>query len=138
MTKMGKDDLGDNYVDQLIQEGVDTTSIKRSETKTTGIACITVDNNGGNTIVIIPGANSELLPNEIENENIQTNLISNSRVLICQNEIPIETTLCALTMAKLSNTISIFNPAPGICIIYVYILYIVYISIYYIYNIIHT
>lgn len=39
--------------------------------------------------------------------------IKSSKLLLCQNEIPIERTIQALTCAKRNNVMTVFNPAPA-------------------------
>ncbi len=55
---------------------------------------------GENAIVIIPGANSRLSPDDVTNAS---GIISNAKVLICQMEVPNDTTLEALKLAKKHN-----------------------------------
>lgn len=108
VSKIGHDSEGDAYLMQLKMEGVDINAIERSS-RSTGIACITVDNLGSNTIVIIPGANLDINLSDID---VHKGLILNSKVLLCQNEIPTVCTYQALQIAQDCHTISILNPAP--------------------------
>jgi ribokinase len=106
---VGGDSLGDEYITQLRIENVEAI-MKQSNNQGTGVASITVDEGGQNTIVIVQGANLSLTKDEIiSREEI---LFQNSKVLICQNEIPYETTKESLVLAKKYQLISIFNPAP--------------------------
>ena len=52
---------------------------------------------GENAIVIIPGANSHLCPDDVIEAR---SIIENAKVVICQLEIPNSTTLEALKLAK--------------------------------------
>ena len=52
---------------------------------------------GENSIVIVSGANDKLSPTDVKNAEP---LISSASVLICQLEVPPETSLAALTLAK--------------------------------------
>ena len=52
---------------------------------------------GENAIVIIPGANSNLTPSDVTRAK---ETINKAKVLICQLEVPNETTLAALRLAK--------------------------------------
>ena len=40
-------------------------------------------------------------------------LIQNARIVLCQNEIPIDATHEALRLAKKHSAVSVFNVAPG-------------------------
>ena len=55
---------------------------------------------GENAIVIISGANMSLTPTDVHNV---TPYIAGSKVMVCQLEIPPETTLEALQLAKQYN-----------------------------------
>lgn len=54
-------------------------------------------NVGENSIVIASGANDQLSPADVEKAE---SLISSAAVVICQLEIPLETSLAALALAK--------------------------------------
>lgn len=106
---VGNDEYGKDYKTQLMNEKVSVSDVRVSESKsTTAIACINVGtDNGSNTIVIIPGVLNEFK----FDDNIRCH-IQNSKLLLCQNEILFETTKKALEIARESQIISIFNPAP--------------------------
>ena len=59
---VGSDALGDAVVDAVAREGVDVTGVRRSATRPTGLALITLDASGENTIVVATGANAEPWP----------------------------------------------------------------------------
>jgi len=109
---VGQDAWGTEYMEQLKQEGVDITYIRRCDDKSvsTGVAHIIVTHSGANVIVVIPGSNSHITVRDISPLEV---LISSVKVLVTQNEIPPEVTLEALRLAKKHNTLSVFNPAPA-------------------------
>ena len=112
---IGQDSLGEDYLRQLEIERVATTFIKRIAGKSTGVAVINVETtSGANTIVIVPGANENVLLRADEAAHSQmVEHIKQARVVICQNEIPLESTLNAMRIAHSGGTLSIFNPAPA-------------------------
>ena len=59
--------------------------------------CIFLYNVGENSIVIASGANDQLSPADIQKAE---SLISSAAVVICQLEVPLETSLAALALAK--------------------------------------
>jgi ribokinase len=67
---------------ELTRAGVDLTRVKVG-TQGTGVALITVDASGENEIVVAPGANTELLPADVE--------LPDCDGVLCQLEIPLET-----------------------------------------------
>ena len=108
---VGDDLYGSSYIDQFSKEGVIWKGIRSTSPEfSTGIAHITISDNGSNCITIIQGANKLLSEADVIKNS---DSISKSKVLICQNEIPKEATLAALKIAKEWDTLSIFNPAPA-------------------------
>jgi ribokinase len=107
---VGVDGYGGEYLEQLTQEGVDTKGMSRSANVRTGTASIQVDSKGQNTIIIVQGANLEFLPASFAGLE---ETIAQSTVVLCQNEIPFETTEHTLQLCQKHNTISVLNPAPA-------------------------
>lgn len=97
---MGDDQWGKQYKEHLNEAGVETTHVSITSNVTTGIAQITVAENGENQIVIVPGANSYLSVNDVHDAE---QIIKNSDVIIGQLETPLESTLKAF---KLSSGVS--------------------------------
>jgi len=60
--------------------------------------------------VIVPGANFDLTPEDVRESE---SAISEADVVVCQLEVPPETTLEALRLAKRGGAVTLFNPAPG-------------------------
>ena len=109
ISKLGKDDYGKLAIDKLKKDNIDTSNIIISNNHKTGVAGIHVDRNTGkNAITVVRGAPSSLTINEID-----TNLIKQSKIFLTQLEIPIEVTLYCLKSAKENGLINILNPAPA-------------------------
>lgn len=109
--QVGIDDYGEELVEGLHSEGVGTTGISKSESDPTGIALITVEESGENTIVPIYGANmnysSEVL-HQLES------LLKKASLLMLQNEIPMSLNIGGAEIAKTLGVPVIWDPAPGI------------------------
>ena len=60
VTKLGKDIYADASLANFKKQGVLTDGISFAEDISTGIATITVDDNGENVIIVVPGANARL------------------------------------------------------------------------------
>lgn len=105
---VGKDAYGDILMNSLCQAGADVSKIaKRKEN--TGLALITVNGEGDNSIVVVAGANSTVDEAYIdENEDA----IKDADIIIFQLEIPIETVLYAAQKAKKFGKTVILDPAP--------------------------
>jgi len=102
---VGSDEAGDRLLAALRAAGVSTAAVLRSEEHPTGIALITVDERAENTIVVGPGANGALRPEDLDLE-----VVAGAAVMLLQLEIPLETVLAAARAAR--GTV-VLNPAPG-------------------------
>ena len=105
----GNDAQGENLIQNLIKNNVKSDNIIKSD-KLTGRAIITVDKNGNNNIIVIPGSNFEITQEHIQNK---INVIAESDIVILQNEIPLDVVKFSLSKAKELGKITIFNPAPA-------------------------
>lgn len=108
--KVGRDVFGEGTLNNFREQGIDTGRMLFDENHFSGVAPIFVDNNARNFIVIVPGANSDLSPADAQ---AARDVILASDILICQLEIPLETTLEAFRIAKTGNVRTILNPAPA-------------------------
>ncbi len=114
VTKVGRDVFGEDTLKNYRAQGIDTTYVLFDETRFSGVAPIWVDErNGQNTIIIVPGANDGLSPADARSASAA---IQAADVVICQLEVPIETTLEAFRIARKdpnSRILTILNPAPA-------------------------
>ena len=108
--KVGQDNLGNKLIQSMNNDGVDTSFIKSEKDIPTGVALITVDRSGENSIVVAPGANYEIEKKDIDKAK---KLIEYSKIVITQLEIPIEIVKYTLSKAKENGKYTILNPAPA-------------------------
>jgi ribokinase len=108
--KVGQDAFGQALIQALKEAKVDTQGVTKAPTST-GIALITVQADGDNAIVVVPGANAELKPADIE---AAKTIIEESEIVITQLESPLDTVTYALKLAKEQGKITILNPAPAV------------------------
>jgi ribokinase len=110
VTKTGNDLFGDQARNLFELEGIDITySIKDLENPS-GIALISVDENGQNCIVVAPGSNGTLSESDISDEVFGHDP---SDVFLMQLEIPVSTVeFVAQKAAERGNRV-ILNPAPA-------------------------
>lgn len=106
--KVGKDSFGGQIIDFLKNDKVNTSQISQEARQSSGLATVFRDSID-NLITVIPGANSSVDVNYVENK---ADYICNSQVLLTQFEIPIESVIRSLQIAKENGVISIVNPAP--------------------------
>ncbi len=107
---LGDDEWGSSLRGVLAAEGIDLAHVRTTERTHTGSAIITVVPGGENTIVVAPGADLVLSPEDVERAS---GVIADADVLLLQGEIRPETNLRAVEVARNSNTAVIFNAAPA-------------------------
>lgn len=110
ITKLGRDPFGENTVANFRAWGIDTRHVLSTDQAFSGVAPIAVDAEGRNAIIVVTGANDLLTPQEVE---AARPAIATSRVMLCQLEIPLDTTLAALRIARREGVTTILNPAPA-------------------------
>lgn len=107
--KVGKDNFGDILIDKLVEYGVKTDYVDRSN-KDTGIGVVHVLEDGTVYPTIITGANYDI---EIEDVNKLKDIIINSKIIILQMEIPIHVVEYIIAIAKEQDVYIILNAAPA-------------------------
>jgi ribokinase len=71
VTKLGRDVFGDNTRDNFQRWRIDTTHVLTTDAAFSGVAPIAVDPDGHNAIIVVPGANDLLTPEEVEHCYLQ-------------------------------------------------------------------
>ena len=112
---VGADGFGERLRAVLDDAGVDASSVRildgagAPERAATGIAAISVTDDGENSIVIVPGANGDddLTPADRA-------AIAAADFLVVQLERPLGLVCAALTHARESGTRSVLTPAPAV------------------------
>ncbi|HOU02776.1 MAG TPA: ribokinase [Bacteroidales bacterium] len=110
ITKSGKDLFGNQIIASLKKEGINTKYIIQDEELPSGIALITVDSRGENSIVVAPGSNSNLFAGDIPSDLLSPGKFA---ILLLQLEIPMMTVEYAALTAAENGIKVIFNPAPA-------------------------
>lgn len=110
ITKLGDDIFGKQTLENFQKIRIDTSNVFFTKDAFSGVAPISVDQFGKNSIIIVTGANDLLNEEEIESS---ASMISSSKVLVCQMEIPVEISISALRIARKAGVLTIFNPAPA-------------------------
>lgn len=110
ISKVGKDAYGTEILDSLKNENINVDKIFICEDKPTGTAVITVNKEGNNSIIVIPGSNMAIDVNEVQEAK---KVISESDILVAQFETSVDATIEAFKIAKENNVITILNPAPA-------------------------
>jgi ribokinase len=110
--RVGPDDFGGSLASGLQAEGVDVTHVGMCKHDPTGVALISVADNGENSIVVAPGANLMMRPVHIEDAG-DAGVFSGGGVLLLQLEIPLEVAVVAAKTATDAGMTVVFNPAPA-------------------------
>ena len=105
--RLGRDAFGEQLRAFLASQGIDLTAVKDSAGAATGTALITLAK-ADNTIVVIPGANAEVSP-----EDVAQVALTASDVAVSQFEIPQATIVAFFRQARAAGATTILNPAPA-------------------------
>ncbi len=108
--RVGVDVAGTQLKASLTTAGVEVSGVLSTAAAPTGVAFITVDASGQNSITVAPGANLTLLPSDME--SVRQELEQAFAVLI-QLETPLETVERVLQIARQAGTLTILDPAPA-------------------------
>jgi ribokinase len=103
--RVGSDDFGQALLENLAQNRVDVSRVRCDEAAT-GTATIIVDAHGQNSIVLSPGANGKVTPDEVID-------LPAADTILLQFEIPSETVLSTAQQASEKGMRVIVNPAPA-------------------------
>jgi ribokinase len=106
---VGNDQFGSALLESLKNNHVGIDYIKQMEQTPTGVASILLSPDE-NHIVVVPGANGLLMPNDIERLE---DVIAEADIVLLQLEIPLETVNRATEIAKKFGKRIILNPAPA-------------------------
>ncbi|MER7023513.1 MULTISPECIES: ribokinase [Streptomyces] len=109
LARVGKDAYGDLLLAAQRAAGTDVTPVVVDAAARTGTAMIIVGPDGDNSIVVSPGANAALTPQDVAAAR-QT--VAAATVLSLQLEIPIETVRAAAATAEECGTRVVLNPSP--------------------------
>ncbi|MEM7125022.1 MAG: ribokinase [Chloroflexota bacterium] len=111
VTKVGNDTFGRDTLENYRALGFDTRFVLTTDESFTGVAPIWVDGESGdNAIIVAAGANELLSPEDITRAKEQ---IAQTKMVVCQLECQLETSLAALKVGRDAGILTILNPAPA-------------------------
>jgi ribokinase len=111
ISRVGNDVFGTQALENLRRHGVATAGVSVDGERPTGVASIAVDAAAQNAIVVAPGANLGLTPAIVR---AAADVIRAADVVVCQLEVPLESVLEALQIARAAGVRTILNPAPAL------------------------
>lgn len=109
ISKVGDDIFGKQSIQHFEEEGIDISGLVSDDNGPSGVALITVDREGENSIVVAPGANANLLPEDVEQTLAS---VTDAGFILMQLEIPMSTVLKAAEFGKNHGVKVVLNPAP--------------------------
>ena len=108
--RVGKDPFANELLEAISIEKLDSAYIIRDPNEPTGVAFITVDQDGQNSIIVIPGANARVSPEDVQ---AAEKVFIGAAVLLIQLECPLPAVVRAIDLAKKHQLQVVLNPAPG-------------------------
>lgn len=109
--RVGDDPFADRLLADLAASGVDVTAVARTAHVPSGMAMIGVEASGENQIVVVPGANAELAPEDVDRH---ASLLQRADLLMLQLETPLATVRAAIERARRLKVRCMLDPAPVI------------------------
>jgi ribokinase len=110
IAKLGNDIFGQQALQQFTNEHINASLVITDRENPSGVALITVDARGENTIVVAQGANGTLTTTDFAHTDGAFNEAS---IVLMQLEIPVETVLFAAQKGNKAGKKVILNPAPA-------------------------
>ena len=107
--RVGTDGLGEQARRSLAEAGVDVGGVESAEGPS-GVASITVNRSGQNTIVISPGANAHVTPEYLDRHQER---IRRAGMVLAQLEIPMSTVEHLAELCERYGVPLILDPAPA-------------------------
>ncbi|MEV6317083.1 ribokinase [Streptomyces sp. NPDC051776] len=107
LARVGEDGHGRLLLESLRVAGVDTDAVLTGGAPT-GVALITVDPAGDNSIVVSPGANARLAPADVTDAA----RLTAAAVVSLQLEVPLETIAATVRAAAAAGTRVVLNASP--------------------------
>ena len=107
--RLGNDTFGAELRSSLEEAGVDISGVSTSD-GASGVAVIVVSERGENSIVLAPGANSKVAPEDLD---ANLSILKSAGMVLAQLEIPLETIEYLARICAQENVPLILDPAPA-------------------------
>lgn len=107
--RVGSDDLGRILKANLEAAGCDARHVK-TVPGSSGVALISIDDAGQNSILVAPGANALYAPSDFAQD---AHVLAGAGLLLLQLEIPMETVIAAASAGRRAGARVILDPAPA-------------------------
>lgn len=110
VAKVGDDDFGRTLREGLLASAVNVDEVSTASGVASGVALISVDAAGQNSIIVIPGANGELRPEDLERCRPR---LESAGMILAQLETPMETVEHLSRIAADAGVPLMLDPAPA-------------------------
>ena len=110
VARIGDDMFGAEMKRNFEENGVDARFVEPVPGCSTGVAAISVDDEGNNCIMIVKGANGTLSPDDVAGAGES---LKRSDMLLLQLEISLDTVYAAIDFGAKNGVPVFLNPAPG-------------------------
>jgi len=107
--KVGNDAYGPALLKNLALAGVDTAAMEPTE-GSSGLAPMFVAETGENSIVVVPGANGKVDRATVDRHAA---LIRSAGMVLCQLELPLDTTIYTIALCAEAGVPVMLDPAPA-------------------------
>lgn len=107
--KVGTDVFGPQLRSGLEAAGVNTAAVDEA-TGPSGVALISTESSGQNSIIVVPGANGQVTPADLDSHLA---LIRNAGIVLTQLEIPLPTVEALASIAQREGVPLMLDPAPA-------------------------
>lgn len=110
VARVGNDPFGERALADYAAERMDIRHVTRDPSAASGVALICVDKAAENSIVVAPGANNCLTPEDVDRAEAE---IAAADFVMLQLEVPMKTVCRAAEVAEAHGVKVILNPAPA-------------------------
>lgn len=110
VARVGDDMFGRQTLESMRRDGIDTSCVSVDSDRMSGVALISVNDEGENSIVVASGANMALGREDIDRAADE---IRRADVVLMQLEVPMATVEYAAEVAASAGVPVILNPAPA-------------------------
>jgi ribokinase len=107
--RVGQDAFGEEMLRNLGEQGVGVGRVQR-DAAPSGIALITIQADGDNSIVVAPGANGQVTTQDVD---AAADLLAQASYLVMQFEVPLPVVRHAIARAAALGVRVVLNPAPA-------------------------
>jgi ribokinase len=107
---LGFDDFGKQFLSILKKENINSDFVYQSDKASTGTGSITLDSEGQNRIIVVPGANHEYQSDYVDG---LSKVMDDVNIIMAQLELRLDVIESVANLAARYNKVFILNPAPA-------------------------